>query len=45
MLDAARLDILSVTRARELSIGENLTLNGSHEILHKEGIMTISLEK
>ena len=45
MLDAARLDILGVTRAKELSIGENLALDDTHKIGHKEGVMTISLEK
>jgi valyl-tRNA synthetase len=45
MLDAARLDILGVTRARELRIGENLTLDGTNKIAYKEGVMTIGLEK
>ena len=45
MLDAARLDILSVTRARELNIGKDLALNGASEIMHKEGVMSIGLEK
>jgi valyl-tRNA synthetase len=45
MLDAARLDILSVTRARELNIGKDLALNGTSEIMHKEGVMSIGLEK
>jgi len=45
MLEAARLDILSVTRARGLSIGTGLALNGAHEIARKEGVITIGLEK
>lgn len=44
-LSAARRDILSVTRARELSIGENLALNGARQILHKEGVISIGLEQ
>src|SRR5581483_12522530 len=35
LLNAARRDIESVTRAKELSIGENLALNGGHQIFHK----------
>ncbi len=45
LLTAARLDILSVTRAKELSIGRNLTLNGVSEILRKEGVIIIGLER
>jgi len=44
-LNAARCDIQSVTRARELSIGENLALNGARQIFHKEGVITIGLEQ
>jgi valyl-tRNA synthetase len=43
-LNAARRDIQSVTRARELSIGENLALNGARQLFHKEGVITIGLE-
>ncbi|MEO7019121.1 MAG: valine--tRNA ligase [Ktedonobacteraceae bacterium] len=42
-LDAARLDIQSVTRARELSIGVDLAFNGANEIWRKEGVLTIGL--
>jgi valyl-tRNA synthetase len=45
MLDAARLDILSVTRAKELNIGQDLALNGAHELARKEGVIIIGLEK
>jgi valyl-tRNA synthetase len=45
MLDAARLDILSVTRAKELNIGRDLALNGAHELARKEGVIIIGLEK
>ena len=45
LLNAARRDIESVTRAKELSIGENLALNGGHQIFHKEGVITIGLEQ
>jgi valyl-tRNA synthetase len=44
-LNAARRDIQSVTRARELSIGENLAHNGARQILHKEGMISIGLEQ
>lgn len=44
LLDAARLDILSVTRARELSIGVDLALNSANEIWRREKVMTIGLE-
>ncbi|HLI68389.1 MAG TPA: valine--tRNA ligase [Ktedonobacteraceae bacterium] len=45
LLSAARLDILSVTRAKELVIGEKLALNGASEIWRKEGVMRIGLER
>ncbi|WP_161975502.1 valine--tRNA ligase [Tengunoibacter tsumagoiensis] len=45
MLEAARLDIMSVTRARGLSIGTGLALHGATEIARKEGVITIGLEK
>jgi valyl-tRNA synthetase len=45
MLNAARLDILGVTRAKELSIGTDLTLDDTNKIGYKEGVMTIGLEK
>jgi valyl-tRNA synthetase len=44
-LEAARLDIQSVTRAKELRIARNLALNGASEIWHKEGVMSIGLER
>jgi hypothetical protein len=45
MLEASRLDILSVTRAKELSIGADLSLNGTQEMWRKEDVLTIALEK
>jgi valyl-tRNA synthetase len=45
MLDAARLDILGVTRAKELRIGEHLTLDSTNKTIYKEEMMTIGLEK
>lgn len=45
MLEASRLDILSVTRAKELSIGADLPLNGTQEMWRKEEVLTIALEQ
>ena len=45
LLEAAGLDILSVTRARELRVGAGIALNGASEIAHLEGVMTIGLER
>jgi valyl-tRNA synthetase len=45
VLNAARRDILSVTRAKEVKIGSQLSLNGASELLHKEGVVTIGLEQ
>jgi valyl-tRNA synthetase len=44
-LEAARLDILSVTRARELRIGPDLALYELGEILRTEGAIAIGLKK
>ena len=44
VLEAAGLDILSVTRARELRVGAGIALNGAREIAHYEGVITIGLE-
>ncbi|HLV97185.1 MAG TPA: valine--tRNA ligase [Ktedonobacterales bacterium] len=44
-LEAARLDILSVTRAKELSITSEGTLNGASVVWQKEGALTIGLER
>lgn len=44
LLEAAGLDILSVTRARELRVGAGIALNGAREIARSEGVMTIGLE-
>ena len=44
LLEEAGLDILSVTRARELRIGAGIALNGTHEIARHEGVITIGLE-
>jgi valyl-tRNA synthetase len=44
-LASARLDILSVTRAKELSIVGESALNGASEIWRKEGVITIGLER
>lgn len=45
MLEAARRDILSVTRAQEVNIGEGLMLQSACEIARKEGVIIIGLEK
>lgn len=45
LLDRARPDILSVTRARMLSIGKELVINKIQEIARKEGILTIGVEE
>lgn len=45
LLNAARRDLLSVTRARELSIGEDLASGQTRQLLHQEGLMTISLDR
>jgi valyl-tRNA synthetase len=44
-LKAARLDILSVTRAKEMCIVSDGTLNGASEIWRNEGVMAIGLER
>lgn len=44
MLEAAGMDILSVTRARELRVGAAIALNGAQEIVRNEGVITIGLE-
>src|SRR5262249_25131741 len=44
-LTAARLDILSVTRAKDLSIVSDGALNGASEIWRNEGVLTIGLER
>lgn len=44
LLNAARQDILSVTRARTLQIGKDLSLNNAKEILRKEEGIIIGLE-
>ncbi|HEY0757046.1 MAG TPA: valine--tRNA ligase [Ktedonobacteraceae bacterium] len=43
LLEAAGMDILSVTRARELRVGANIALNGARVIAHHEGVMQIAL--
>jgi len=43
-LEAARLDILSVTRAKDLHIGVDLALNGTSTMLQSEGAIRIGLE-
>lgn len=43
LLEAAGLDLLSVTRARELRVGAGIALNGAREIAHLEGVITIGL--
>jgi valyl-tRNA synthetase len=45
VLAAARLDILSVTRAREVSIDVHLALNGAQDLSRGEGVLTIGLEQ
>jgi valyl-tRNA synthetase len=45
MLNAARRDLLSVTRARELEIGENLALAETLPLFHREGVLVIGLEQ
>jgi valyl-tRNA synthetase len=44
-LAAARLDILSVTRAQDLSISGDGAPHGGREIWRKEGVITIALER
>jgi valyl-tRNA synthetase len=44
ILEAAGLDLLSVTRARELRVGAHIGLNGAREIARHEGVITIGLE-
>lgn len=44
LLEAAGVDILSVTRARELRVGAGIALNGAREIARREGVITIGLE-
>ena len=44
VLEAAGLDILSVTRARELRVGAGIALNGAREIARYEGVIAIGLE-
>jgi valyl-tRNA synthetase len=44
-LAAARLDIQSVTRAKELSIDGKSALSGASAIWHNEGVITIGLER
>ncbi|HEX7737281.1 MAG TPA: valine--tRNA ligase [Ktedonobacteraceae bacterium] len=44
LLEAAGLDILSVTRARELRVGAGIELDGAREIARHEGVMIIGLE-
>ncbi|MGH2508860.1 MAG: class I tRNA ligase family protein [Ktedonobacteraceae bacterium] len=43
MLEAAQLDILSVTRVRKLCIGVDLSFNAANEIWQKEGVLRIGL--
>jgi valyl-tRNA synthetase len=45
LLEAAALDILSVTRARELRVGAGIALNGAREIARHKRVMTIGLEQ
>lgn len=45
MLEAARLDILSVTRAQDLYIGEQLVLGDTALLWQQDGLLTISLER
>ncbi len=44
-LASASLDILSVTRAKELNIVEKNEMNGASEIWRQEGVITIGLER
>ncbi len=44
-LETARVDILCVTRAKELSIAEPDTWNGTSAIWQQEGVITIGLER
>jgi valyl-tRNA synthetase len=43
LLEAAGLDLLSVTRARELRVGAGIDFNGAREIARLEGVMIIGL--
>jgi valyl-tRNA synthetase len=43
LIEAAGLDILSVTRAQELRVGAGIALNGAREIGRIEGMMMIGL--
>lgn len=45
MLIAAWRGILSVTRARDLCIGENQALAGTLQLLHREGVITVGLDR
>jgi valyl-tRNA synthetase len=45
MLNAARRDILSVTRAKELSISEKPAPAGMRQLLYTEGVIAIGLDQ
>jgi hypothetical protein len=45
MLNAARRDILSATRAKELSISEMPLPDGTRQLVQREGMITIGLDQ